>query len=259
MRPRASPGALPCYLCGQPSSGPPDHVPPQLLFCGFLKDYRVPPVLAVPSCPAHNGQASDVDEVLAWILLSGAIGNAALDVERALSQPLIERLHSHREFVDTRLAHSGTRVFRDAKDYDELGEPKRRVLDAEYIDKVETKLRKGWGTVKQGIGKISAGIFHHATERRLWLGVSRVETLRIVIPSFKQCEPTVLLTPPNIDEAAFFAEFDHPSRNRAWRELTSGSPEVFRCRINWQPGNSCRFALRMTFYGQLDVWVSCPK
>lgn len=245
-----------CYLCGEPSSGPEDHVPPQVLFRGATHDYRSPDVLRVPSCRAHNAEASQNDEMLAWVLLSGTFSNAGLDVHQALMRPVIDRVHSDRQFADSRLAHSGTRILRDPMDYDKIGHPRPITYDADYVERSEQNLKERWSICKQAIGKMSAGLFHHATGGTLSLGLSRVDGLRIVVPDFKQCEPTVTPTATNIDEKEFFAAFDAPGRNSLWKSIESGSPDVFRCDINWHRGSQWRFALRMCFYGDIRVWVS---
>jgi hypothetical protein len=246
-----------CSLYGKPADGPDDHVPPEVLFRGAAgRSYKSPEIITVPSCTAHNEGASGDDEVPAWIMSdAGPLRSpAAMDVYQALSSPVIERIWKDREFADKRLAHNGIRILRDSRDYDENGDPKGHLYDAAYVERTERALRERWTGLKRSLQKLAAGLFFHATKGRP-LGVLRASRLTVVVPDFKQVEPTLAFTGLAVDEAAYFAGLSSNWNKPPWQSIASGSPEVFQCEIAWHP-QSWRFAMRMRFFGAVRVWVT---
>lgn len=247
-----------CYYCGGPSSGPDDHVPPEVFFRGLSgRNYKTPDIITVPSCDSHNAKFSADDESLAWIIAhAGALRSAVgMDVVQALMQPIADRAWKDREFVDVRLSLVGTRLLRDRSEYDEDGRPKQIVYDSGYVTKAESEIRERWAMVKRTLQKIAAGIYFHASRGRA-LGASRIASLEVVVPDFKQVREVVTLGDLTIDEASYFANFLPARKASPWVDISSGSPDVFRCQVALPSRNSARFAMKMCFYDGIRVWVT---
>lgn len=244
-----------CYFCGGSANGPDDHVPPEALFRGASgRSYKSPEIVAVPACIQHNQGASADDELLAWVMSSGAMGNpAAFDVYQRLSAPVVERMWSDRSFADERLAHGGFRVLRDPKDYDENGAPKDDWLDPAYPERAEGILSDRWRRVKGEIQKIAAGLFFHSQGQSL--GSALVGRLEIVVPEFKQVEPEIRLTEVPRIEKDHFARVLRHRNTPGWVRIVSGAPEVFQCDIA-RHRDAWRFAMRMEFYQSIRAWVT---
>jgi hypothetical protein len=250
---QVKPHGLICYFCGNPADGADDHVPPEVLFRGMNgRSYKSPQIITVPSCHKHNDGASNDDEVLAWVMSdAGGVGsNAAIDVFQALHVHVSDRIYNDRSFADERLKRIGVRVLRDPTDYDENGAPKRIVYDAESLRRSEHALRERWMILERNFQKIAAGLFFYATKGN-HLGVAAVDSLEVVVPSFKQFGETITYGEFEIDEATFF------SRRPPWREIASGSPDVFRCTIA-HSSSSKRFEMKLVFYSSIEVWIKTP-
>jgi hypothetical protein len=257
MTPRTSSlGQLRCYLCGSEADGPDDHAPPEVLFRGGSGTlYKTPPIVRVPSCAEHNQGSSRDDEDFAWVMSHGGVmySHVAFDVYQALSVHVTTRIWNDRQFADARLAHTGARVLRDPKDYDEDGGPKRIVYDQAYVARSEKILRERWHILKRSIQKIAAGLYFHVSDREP-LGALRARNLVVLSPEMKQVEPEVRFDAQEVDEASFFATVIRQSNASGWTPVISGSPSVFQCEIA-KVRNTWRFGMRMRFYDRIRVWV----
>jgi hypothetical protein len=237
-----------CYFCAAPADGSPDHVPPEAIFRGFSDSYKSPKIITVPSCHEHNQGASADDEVLAWVMsdASSAGSSVGLDVFQALMRPASERVYKDRKFVDERLKRCGIRFLRDPKDFDENGRPKPPVYDAEYFRRAEQSLRDRWVILERSLQKIAAGLYFHATGNSL--GISKSQSLKVVVPEFKQIGVDIALVGLACDETAFF------SNTLVWRKIVSGSPKVFQCDIAYR-SLSKQFSIKMLFFESIRVWI----
>ena len=239
-----------CYLCGNAADGSDDHVPPEVLFRGVGgRSYKSPEIITVPSGREHNEGASGDDELLAWVMADAASSQsgAGFDVSRALLAPVTERIYKDRNFADERLQRCGMRIFRNPNDYDENGNPKPPAYDSEYILRTKQSLRDRWAILKRSLQKVAAGLFFHATNGNS-IGVLAASRLTVVVPEFKQIEPSITLSQLDWDEAAFFSKRLH------WQTIVSGSPGVFQCDIAPHSGSK-RFAMKMLFFESIRVWV----
>lgn len=240
-----------CYFCGQPADGAADHVPPEVLFRGVDQSYKTPPIRTVPSCRTHNEGASQHDEALAWMVADAAAlrSPAAMDILQALLTPVNRRVHSDREFADTRLAYTGSRVLRDARDFDENGLPVAPQFDENYLRQAEESLRRKWETFCFGIQKIAAGLFFLAVGEPL--GISRAARLQILAPDFKQVGERISLG--GVDTSVT-EHFSWLGARPPWQTIQSGDPRVFLARLARHRGSSS-FGLDLTFFSAVRVWI----
>jgi hypothetical protein len=222
-----------CYYCGRPANDSSEHVPPEVFFRGVSgKNYKLPKIITVPSCTLHNKDASMIDERLAWVIADACClaSYAAMDVQQSLMASVNDRIWKDRKFSDSRLAQMGIRIFHDADDYDENGQPKQRKYDTGYIIAAEKNLRDKWSEFKVGIKKIAAGVYYHATNG-IFLGEDQMDKLCIAVPDFKQIGPEISLSGLSIDVNDYFKSKLTGWEMPEWRSISSGSAKIFQCHI----------------------------
>jgi len=246
-----------CFFCGRPADDASDHVPPEVLFRGASgRDYKIPSIIKVPACRAHNRDMSGEDEALAWFLTAKTSNNAGADVLIALTFAAAKmRKLDYGEAVK-RFERQGIR-FRDPSEvYDVDGKSHRIEYTQEYFRLTHEKLLRDWQQFVRAIQKIAAGLHFHVTNPPVILGPPLVGLLRVFSPDAKPIDPVRKLTPDYVNEAVFFRSSAEKWGAPKWVTITSGSPDVFICEHAWHKGKPRRFALKMTFYGDFRVWVT---
>jgi len=231
-----------------------------VLFRGANRSYKVPEVLRVPACTAHNEDTSGDDEVFAGVMSSFASPSVAFDVQQALMKPVIARALSDPKFADRRLKNFGSRILRSPEEYGADGFPITFVPDAEYARETELAVRSRATKVERTIRKVAAGLFFHASGRLRRLGIARTSQLRVLVPQFKEITAEhVSPFGPRITQEEFFGSIAMEQRAGEWRDIASGDPEVFEGTILMPRGHGHRLSLLMRFYRHVDVWVASPN
>ena len=253
--------AFKCFLCGKPADDALDHVPPRSLYRGNSgRNYEHPEVITVPACKDHNALMGAFDEALGLFLTGdAAINNAGLDVVIRRYNTAAEMKSEDYPARVKRLFRHGIRIL-NPEDYDSSGLPQRKEYTQESLKQLHKKCLKDWGEFSKGIQKIAAGLHFHATDRGVSLGEKIVDHMRVYSPDMKQLQSVNWLDATPIHELPFFSSWSgRHGKPPCWKSIVSGSPEVFTCEHAWRKSQPNRFALKMTFYGAIRVWVATDR
>ncbi len=204
-----------CYRCGEPATGK-EHVPPRVV---FPKDQRTN-LITVPSCDAHNSEKSQDDEYLAFVLAFHFENKApALEVS---PDKFLRAVSKRPHLVEV--------ILRDLRpiflgDYETVG----FTVDVKRFN--------------DSLGNIVAGLYYHDRKNQL------TSPIRVFSPSLRFLDEVN----SNRKNKLLDSFRDYVAQRLEDQPFKGENPEIFRYQVFFDKNIENRFAMRLQFYGGLDV------
>jgi len=170
-----------------------------------------------------------------------------------LLQAISKRAMSDRGFSDSRLALTGTKLLRDASDYDENGEVKRRVYGGVYKSNV-IKLQKTIFEIIDNVARrICAGLYYYAANGKILMG-DTVDNLNVDWVNFSRIDDNGDWIDINVSENIVLNRVFGNYRPPKWVDVVSGSPEVFMSKIIIDKTSKKRLLAKLIFYENITCF-----